>query len=211
MASLQAERRRRAQNSQALQQGLYRREIQAQAQLRVDGQRQAAQAEHRIAQLLPMAVQVGVTLAEISRLTGISRPTLYKMLDAGSPSDTARQCWQHLTDALVDARSQLHREPLRDEIATQLGIAPQALVSQLLTVAPHALELAQMLRDRADLFEALQLLPKPEGTFFNQALFQMRSIVAIAESAQRTEADVMVHLTLAVLRLVTDFGATKRQ
>src|SRR5687768_12447410 len=43
----------------------------------------------RIAQMLPLALQAGISLSEISRVTGVSRPTLYELRGryADSPGD----------------------------------------------------------------------------------------------------------------------------
>jgi hypothetical protein len=73
------ERNRRARNSRLALQVLHRRELQ-ECGRRINESRDATQREvDRIATFLPGARHAGITMSEISQLTGLSRPTLYEL------------------------------------------------------------------------------------------------------------------------------------
>lgn len=73
------DRDRRARNSRLALQVLHRREL-SDSGRRIKDSRDAAQHElDRIAAFLPGARHAGMTMSEISQLTGLSRPTLYEL------------------------------------------------------------------------------------------------------------------------------------
>src|SRR5690349_5729910 len=80
MSTLHKARRIRAQRAVDTERALYRGELQRAAEDRRRALGEADAATERIAQLLPGAVQAGVPIVELAELTGISRPTIYRML-----------------------------------------------------------------------------------------------------------------------------------
>lgn len=73
------ERDRRARNSRLTLQVLHRKEL-GESGRRIQESRESAQRElDRIAAFLPGARHAGMTMSEISQLTGLSRPTLYEL------------------------------------------------------------------------------------------------------------------------------------
>lgn len=85
MSVLLRERDKRAQRSRLTLQVLYRRELGESGRRRAAALAGAEQELARIAQFLPGALHAGMTLTEISQLTGVSRPTLYAIRDRRPP------------------------------------------------------------------------------------------------------------------------------
>ena len=85
------DRDRRARNGRLALQALHRKEL-GDSGRRIQQSREAAQHElDRIAAFLPGARHAGMTMSEISQLTGLSRPTLYELQNrggAGTPDVT---------------------------------------------------------------------------------------------------------------------------
>jgi hypothetical protein len=72
-------RDRRARNSRLALQVLHRKEL-SESGRRIQEGRESAQRElDRVAAFLPGARHAGMTMSEISQLTGLSRPTLYEL------------------------------------------------------------------------------------------------------------------------------------
>jgi len=93
------ERNRRAHNSRLTLQVLHRREL-AECGRRIKAGREQTQCElKRIAAFLPGARHAGITMAEISQLTGLSRPTLYQ-LQSGQAADGDREVTISVLSAL---------------------------------------------------------------------------------------------------------------
>jgi DNA-binding phage protein len=78
------DRDRRARNGRLALQALHRNEL-TDSGRRIQQSRDAAQRElDRIAVFLPGARHAGMTMSEISQLTGLSRPTLYELQNRSS-------------------------------------------------------------------------------------------------------------------------------
>lgn len=76
---------------------------------------EAAEAElERIGSLLPGALQAGLSLAEISRITGVSRPTLYEL--KARSAEVTQDLRLEVLQALAVAGAQAE-----DELASSLG------------------------------------------------------------------------------------------
>ena len=75
---------------EALVRGLHLSELQAAGAARAVALHQAELELDRVARLLPDALQAGISLAEIARVAGVSRPTLYELRAryGGSVRDT---------------------------------------------------------------------------------------------------------------------------
>lgn len=79
MESGSREQRIRREKGQAVVRGLHISELEAAGERRALALRQADEELDRVARLLPDALAAGLTVAEIARVTGISRPTLYEL------------------------------------------------------------------------------------------------------------------------------------
>src|SRR5436305_1392351 len=71
--------RLRQEKGKAVVRGLHSSELEGAGAARSAALREADAQLDRIARLLPDALQSGLTLAEVARLTGVSRPTLYEL------------------------------------------------------------------------------------------------------------------------------------
>ncbi len=91
------QRDQRARNSRLAFQVLHRHEL-TESGLRIREGREATQRElERIAAFLPGARHAGLTMSEISQLTGLSRPTLYQLQNGHSTDQ------QDVTRAVLSA------------------------------------------------------------------------------------------------------------
>lgn len=70
---------RQTEKGRALVRGLHLSELQAAGAARALALHQAEVELDRVARLLPDAMQAGISLAEIARVAGVSRPTLYEL------------------------------------------------------------------------------------------------------------------------------------
>ena len=73
------DRHMRREKGQALVRALHLSELQAAGEAREKALRKADEQLNRIGRLLPDALGSGISLAEIARVTGVSRPTLYEL------------------------------------------------------------------------------------------------------------------------------------
>ncbi len=98
----------------ALVRGLHLSELQAAGAARSLALHQAELELDRVARLLPDALQAGISLAEISRVAGVSRPTLYELRAryGGSVGDMRLAVLQTLAN---------HGAMGPDEIAERVG------------------------------------------------------------------------------------------
>lgn len=80
---LQAEREKQRSTVRALHLGA----LEEAGRARADALREADEQLDRVARLLPDALAGGLSLAEIARVTGVSRPTLYELRARYSDSD----------------------------------------------------------------------------------------------------------------------------
>jgi DNA-binding phage protein len=81
------ERRMRREKGQGVVRALHQSELEAAGTARANALREADEQLDRIARLLPDALAAGLSISEIARLTGLSRPTVYELRSRYSNSE----------------------------------------------------------------------------------------------------------------------------
>jgi hypothetical protein len=112
-------------------------ELEAAGNSRAEALSEADQQLDRIAQILPHALNAGLTVTDVGRVTGVSRPTLYQL--RGRYSDAPG----HLRVAVLQAVASLGVAPL-DALVSALGrpsedfwpILSEFVDTQVMEVAP---------------------------------------------------------------------------
>lgn len=130
MSVLLRDRDKRAQRSRLTLQVLYRRELGECGRRRAGALAEAEAELLRIARFLPGALHAGMTLTEISQLTGVSRPTLYA-LRSRRPLDSPEDILFALLSALAGLGPQT-----TGQLAGVVGIAAddaEAILTDLVT------------------------------------------------------------------------------
>lgn len=80
MNAMDRDDRIRREKGKGVLRALHATELEAAGAERVEGLRRADEQLDRIARVLPEALHGGLTVTEVARLTGVSRPTLYQLL-----------------------------------------------------------------------------------------------------------------------------------
>jgi predicted DNA-binding transcriptional regulator AlpA len=206
MSGLHTEQRVRAQRAIDTQRALYRNELRRAAADRVAALAGADAATRRIAQLLPGAVQAGLTIVEVAELTEISRPTIYRMLSDARHAQDLRGLAQQLQDVVAQASSELSRPALPadlatslqvslDEVQTMLGQVFGYLATELDGLGPNAL---------TTLVDLLPELGKPEKIILNMVFLQRLPTDDVARSTKFPQTEVLAWAALGLLRLLPE-------
>ena len=182
----------------------YRGQLQRLAEQRANALGDASQAAAEIGRLLPQALRSGVSVVEAARLTGVSRPTLYRMLAE------ARQ-QQDLRGTIVQF------EAIMDKMSgeTKNKIYPADLATFCQCSVDETFEqLMQIYRLLADEFAGLgpagitalvELMPElgtPEREIVKMLLLHDMPVQRVAWSNQLSETKVLGWAALALLRLL---------
>ncbi|HET7485580.1 MAG TPA: helix-turn-helix domain-containing protein [Solirubrobacterales bacterium] len=201
MAALFAERDRRARQGHDAQLALYRHELGTAANERQGHLQAADTATKRIVELLPGAADAGLSIAEISRLTGYSRPTLYRLLNEARPKYDAAIRFRKWAEILDSATEQLGHAAGRDELAGFAGITVDELCDQLTRLYEHAVARLDSLGPAAVLLvEILPSLPHVEKVVLTHIFSHRMSLEEVARSVDRPVAEVIVWAVLGMLR-----------
>src|ERR1700678_4463828 len=179
----------------------YRSQLQRLAEQRANALGDANRAAAEIGRLLPQALQSGVSVVEAAHLTGVSRPTLYRMLAEARqrqdlrgtivqfeaimnkmfgetknkiyPADLAKLC-QCSVDETFEQLMQIYR-PLADEFA---GLGPAGVTA---------------------LVELMFELEAPEREIVKMLLLHDMPVQRVAWSNQLSETKVLGWAALALL------------
>jgi excisionase family DNA binding protein len=203
--SVHTDLRRRSRQAASLQHALYRNELAEMGRVRREAQAAALAAERRIAESLPPALNAGVSIVEAARITGLSRPTIYKMLESGGSEDArTRAAFEELAGLLAEATAALGRDALLHDLAERLEVDQSEAARRLMVVGPYGWRLAELFADQQlpELVDRLARLPNLEKVVASQALLQKHDLVAIAASVHLPQHDVAVQLSLAAMRLL---------
>ena len=199
-----AERDRRAKLAVDAQRTLYRHELGTAGAERHEHLQGIDAANTRITGLLPGAVDAGVPVAEIARLTGYSRPTLYRMLEKERPAQDKAGEFAYWAEALATASKQVGHAAMRNELTTAAGIDVEGLCAALIGLFDYALSqlLALDSVKAVPLLELVGNLPHEEKVVLTQLFFQKMSLEAVVHSMGRPQADVVVWAVLGMLRVL---------
>jgi hypothetical protein len=179
------------------------------AQLAHDRERahaDASRAMSEIANLLPGAIQAGISVVDAAQLTGLSRPTLYRMLSESRESRPLRELAGQFEDAL-----ELNSQSLPAELASQLDTSTAQVFETLMHLYPLLTD------DFADLgptalTSLVQLLPElgvPERLVLAMFLLQGQSTDYVAASTQLSDTEVLGWAALGLLRILPRIQAAQ--
>lgn len=207
-----AERDRRAQLAVDAQRALYRHELGAAGDKRREHLQGTEAANKRIAELLPGAVDAGVSVVEIARLTGYSRPALYRILDRERPLQDKASEFAYWAEALAAASTQVGHAAMRNEFAAAAELDVDELCAALIDLFDYALSQLLALESvkAVPLLELVGKLPHEEKVILTQLFFQKMPLEDVARSMARPQADVVVWAVLGMLRVLPALGDTGR-
>lgn len=206
MSVLHKELHARARQGEEARLALYREEIRQTAREREAHLESAEAASRRIEQLLQGAVDAGLSVVEISRLTGWSRPTLYRMLAKAREELGLSEKASQLEKDLAQASEDFGLPAGLYNLAQLLQISQSELCGRLEEVFPF---LAQELKGFGSiggtfLIDLLPSIPHSEKVILAPLFLQQQSIAAIAESVQRPAGEVIACAALGLLRLLPE-------
>jgi hypothetical protein len=167
------------------------------ANLRDGALADAAQASRRIADLLPRAVMAGVSVVDAAELTGVSRPTLYRMLAENRQREPLRDLAARFERAL-----DCEHEALPNDLAVRLQTSLDAVFEHLMRIYPLVAEEFSSL-GQPGLTTLVEILPElgvPERLVLAMLMLQGLSVDRVARSVQLPEMQVLGWATLGLLR-----------
>jgi hypothetical protein len=170
----------------------------------------AERALREIAQLLPDAMAAGVSVLRASEFTGISRPTLYRMLADARRSEDLDGLAVRVGDALESLERDLGHAARPFDLAAYFQISTDEVFRLLMA-------LYDMLAREVDslgpvvLTTLIELLPElgpPEDPVLKMLLLHRLPTARVAWSTQLPEAEVLGWGTLGLLRLLPRMRAS---
>jgi hypothetical protein len=187
----------------------YREELRRLADERALAQSRAEGAISEIAGLVAGAQQAGVSVVEVSELTGISRPTLYRMLADTRQRADLRSVVVAFEEALPRLTRELGHTILPYELGASFGTSTDEVLEQLMQIYPLLAEEVGSLGPSAltTLSSLLPDLQNPEDTVLRMLMLQGVSKQRVAWSTQRSERDVLGLAALGLLRVIPQMRA----
>jgi hypothetical protein len=152
-----------------------------------------------IASLLPHAIDAGVSVVDAAGLTGLSRPTLYRMLSESRERRPLREAAAQFEQAL-----ELNNEILPAELASRFGITVDQVFDALRGLYPLVADDFEAL-GQAALTSLVELLPElgvPERIVLAMLLLQGQTTDYVAASTQLPENKVLGWAVLGLLRVL---------
>jgi len=204
VSTLQKERARRAQRSLDTQRALYRGELRQAAAERGTAVAQAEDSARRIAELLPGALQAGISVVEAAELTEISRPTLYRMLGHARQRQDLRGLAIQFEHALERLAGDLDRPALPPDLAAHFHQPLDDVFESLMQLyQPLAREVTML--GPGGLTALVDLLPDlgvPEKIVLNMLLLQRLPLEDVAVSTKFSQTRVAGWAALGLLRVL---------
>jgi hypothetical protein len=163
-------------------------------------------AGRRIQQLLPGALQAGVSVGEAAALTGVSRATLYRMLAEARQQNGLQSLARDFEEALALLDHELEVPPLPADFQGHFQLSLDEIFDKLmqlyrpLAAEAHALGPLGM----AVLGDLIPQLGTPEKIVLNMLLFQNLPVEQVARSTQLSEVQVLGWAALALLRILPE-------
>lgn len=204
MTVLHRERAVRARRGQEASRILYRHELQEAVKERDSHLTQAKAASDRIERLLSGAALAGIPVAELARITGWSRPTLYRMLERSRKDHDLLGVARQLEEDLAQATEQFGSPALLYQFAQGLKITPDELRANLKLVFSTLVGEFEAMGPLAGSYMLNLLLEIPENEKYaiTPLLFQRATVEAVAESMQQPASEVVVWISLGLLRML---------
>lgn len=209
MSVLHREIRARVKQGEEVNREMYREEIRQAARERDSHLERAEEASSRIESLLPGALGSGVSVIEIARLTGWSRPTVYRMLARERQEQDLTSIARELEKDLAQATEEFGSPAGLYNLAGLLGISQDELRGRLEQVLPVLAQELEALGSTGGIFliDLLPSIPPNEKIVLAPLFLQRESIAAVAESAQQPVGEVIAWGALGLLRLLPQLRA----
>jgi hypothetical protein len=203
---LHKEARVRARQGEEVNRALYREELRQAARERDSYLQQANEASSRIERLLPGAVGSGLPVVEIARLTGWSRPTLYRMLARSRQEQDFSSVVRQLEEDLARATDDFGSPAGLYHFAGLLRISQDDLRHKLEDVFPILAQELEAFGSVGGIFliDLLPSIPPNEKVVLAPLFLQRQSIEAVAESARQPTSEVIAWAALGLLRLLPE-------
>jgi len=206
MSVLHKEFRARQGRGEEASRTLYRNELREAVRVRDGHLARAEVASQKIGQLLPGAVAAGVSVAEFAELSGLSRPTVYRMLSRVRKERDLDQVAAEFEEQLASASADVGFPAGLHQLAESTGVCEDELLASLRDLLPT---LAGQLNELGSaggivLIDLLPSIPHNEKVVLAPLFLQQESIDTVAESAERPVAEVMAWAALGLLRLLPE-------
>lgn len=169
------------------------------AQERETARADADKAMQGIANVLPDAIQAGISVVDAAQLTGLSRPTLYRMLSESRERSPLRDAASRFEQALES-----NRQALPYDLANQFEISTEQVFEALMGLYPLLTDGFAALGPSA-LTSLIELLPElgvPERIVLPMLLLQGKTTDYVAASTQLTTNEVLGWAALGLLRVL---------
>lgn len=161
---------------------------------------EAEKATRDLTETLPQALEAGVSVVDVAQLTGLSRPTIYRMLAGARKEHDVRKDLARLEHALET----LDRSALPFDLASYLQISTDEVFDYLMRLYPLLRgELASF--GPVGLTKLVELLPDlgvPERIVLAMLLLQDLPTERVAWSTKYSDVEVLGWASLGLLRIL---------
>ena len=159
-----------------------------------------------IANVLPRAIQTGIAVVDVAQLTGLSRPTLYRMLSESRERRPLREVAAQFEQALEQ-----NNRALPYDLASHFGTSTKQVFAGLMGLYPLVADDFAALGQSAltSLVEFLPELDVPERIVIAMLLLQGKTTDYVAASTQLPGNEVLGWAALGLLRVLPRIRAAQ--
>jgi hypothetical protein len=159
-----------------------------------------------IADLLPQAIAAGISVVDAAHITGLSRPTVYRLLSEARARRPLRDVATHFDQALHQ-----NDRALPADLAKHFGVPIAQVFSALSALYPLVAHDFQELGPSAitDLVKLLPELGVPESIVLAMFLLQRQTTEYVAASTQLPATEVLGWAALGLLRVIPRIRAAR--
>jgi transcriptional regulator with XRE-family HTH domain len=159
-----------------------------------------------IADVLPSAIQAGISMIDAAQLTGLSRPTLYRMLSESRKSSPLRDALAQFEQAL-----DLDNQATPVALASHFETSTEQVFDALMGIYPLVTDGFAALGPAA-LTSLIELLPElgvPERIVLPMLLLQGKTTDYVVASTQLPASEVLGWAALGLLRVLPRIRAAQ--
>lgn len=177
------------------------------AQERERARADADRAMQGIANLLPSAIQAGISIVDAAQLTGLSRPTLYRMLSESRERSPLRDVAAQFEQAL-----DLDNQVTPVALASHFETSTEQVFDALMGLYPFVADGFAALGPSAlmSLIERLPELGVPERIVLPMLLLQGKTTDYVAASTKLPASEVLGWAALGLLRVLPRIRAAQQ-
>jgi hypothetical protein len=177
----------------------YRGALARLAQERATANADAARATQGIAELLPAAIEAGVSVVDAARISGLSRPTIYRLLSKARERRPLRDVAVQIVQALEQNVSALPAD-----LAAHFRTGTEQVFDALSALYPLVVDDFHALGPSAttDLVTLLPELGVPESIVLAMFLLQSQTTEYVVASTQLPTTEVLGWAALGLLRVI---------